>query len=74
MEDITYTLVSINMHEGNEMIPSRYFCDILGFRTGTWWRFYDDNITQFRLMPENVYSVSPYTTSWKKGGNCDEIL
>ena len=43
-----------------------YLGEILEFYTGIWWWCDDDNITQFRGIPENIYSVAPYPTKGKK--------
>ena len=34
MENVTYTLVFVNDHDGNSMSPGHYLCDILDFNTG----------------------------------------
>ena len=72
MENVTYTLVFVNDHDGNSMSPGHYLCDILYFNTGIQWRCNNDIITQLREITENVYIVAPYTTAGNKVKKCDE--
>ena len=37
-EDIVYILVVINIHKGNNTDSGNYYCEILDFKTVTWWR------------------------------------
>ena len=79
MEDVTYTLFYVYMLEGNSMSTGHYYCDILEFNTGIWWRCDDDNITQLRVISECFYSVAPYPTSGKYNKtnvmkSCDKIF
>ena len=55
-EDIIYTLISSNMHEGNTMSSGHDYCEIIYFNTWIWWSCDDDNITQLITLPYNVYS------------------
>ena len=63
MEDVTYSLVYINYHDGTSIRTGHYLCDIFDFNTGILWCCDDDNITQLKGIPDNVYSVAPYPTS-----------
>ena len=65
-KNVIYILVSINTHEGNTMSSGNYYCDILDFNIGILWWYYDDNITNFRGISENVYSEATYPTPGKK--------
>ena len=56
-EDFQYTLVSVNMYGSNLMRSGHYYCDILDFNTGIWWRFDDDTTNKLAGLPDNVYSV-----------------
>ena len=47
-DEVVYILVSINIHEGKDMDSINYYCDILDYNTGTWWRCDDKRIIDFR--------------------------
>ena len=40
------------MHDGNKMICRHYYCDVLDFSTGIWWRFDDETVTEFTGLQE----------------------
>ena len=72
MEDVTYTLVSINMYEVNPTSTGHYYCDILEINIEIWWLYDDYEITRFRIISGNFYSAAPYLTEGKKKNNYDE--
>ena len=72
MVDVTYSLFSINYHGGYSNNTGHYYCKILDFNNGIWWRCGDDIITQLRVIIDNIYSLAPIATSGKKSKNCDE--
>ena len=54
-DEVVYIIVSIKIHVGQDMDSGQYYCGVLDYNTGTWWRFVDYKITNFRGYPENVY-------------------
>ena len=51
---ISYTLVSLIMHDGYYLYCGHYVSDIFDTRTRIWWHCDDENITQFSDLPEGV--------------------
>ena len=54
--EVFYILVSIKIHIGNDMDKGHYVCDVLDYKTGTWWNCDDETITQYPRYPINVYN------------------
>ena len=46
------------MHDGYSTRSGNYYCDILYFNTGIWWRYDDNTITKLTFLPDNVYTDS----------------
>ena len=38
------------------MEQGHYICDILDYKTGTWWNCDDKTITEYPVYPINVYN------------------
>ena len=45
MEDVTYSIAFVTCHGATSNNTGHYFCEILDFNTGIWWRCDDDTIT-----------------------------
>ena len=57
------------------MRSGHYYCDILDFNTGIWWRFDDDTTNKLAGLPDNVYSVQWLTKPENKNErrtSCDD--
>ena len=60
-------LISIKLHNGNDMDQGYYVFDVLDYNTGTWWNCDDEIITQYPRYPSNVYHY--LSIDKKKGKN-----
>ena len=45
-DKISYTLVSLIIHDGDSLDFGHYVSDVFDANTGIWWHCDDDNITQ----------------------------
>ena len=55
-EKISYTLVSIIMHDGDSLDCVHYFRDVFDAKTGIWWNCDDANITEISNFLEGFYA------------------
>ena len=65
-EEVVYILVSININEVNKMDSDHYYCYVLYYNTGIWWRCDDDNILELSGYTDNVYYESSHEDIDKK--------
>ena len=54
--EVFYIPVSIKLHIGNDRDKGHHVCDVLDYKTGTWWNYDDEKITQYPGYPMNVYN------------------
>ena len=52
--EVLYIPVFIKIHISNDMDKGNYFCDVLGYNTGTWWNFDDDKKSISRISNECI--------------------
>ena len=73
-DEVVYILVSIKNNLGKFMGSGHCYCDILDYNTGTWWICDDDNISEFRGYPCNVYDeLSHKNVQHQGGGNIIKV-
>ena len=55
-QKISYTIVSLIMHDGKSLYFGHYVSDFLNDNTEMWWHCDDDEITELCDFPEGVYT------------------
>ena len=53
-DKISYTIVSLIIHDGNSLDCWNYVSDVFNTNTGIWWHRDDDNITKISDLSEGV--------------------
>ena len=66
-EKVVYILVSIKIYQGKYRYSGHYYCDLLGYSTGTWCRYDYDSISEFSGYPDSVYGDLSHADIHKKG-------
>ena len=59
-ENISYTLVSLIMHDGTSLYCGHYISDIFNTNTGIWWHCDSDEITEISDFPEGIYTIESH--------------
>ena len=67
-------LVSVLTHDKNKMGSGHYYFDVLDFNTGILWHYNDETGTEWTVLPDNVYCVSPLINKTKKRGKFWQYL
>ena len=55
-ENISYTLVSLIMHDVSSLDFEHYISDVFYVNTGIWWHYYNDKTIQISDFPEVIYT------------------
>ena len=66
--ELVYILISINIRLGKDRDSGQYYCDVLDYNKGTWWRCDDDKISKFIGYPDNVYDEFLHENGEKNRG------
>ena len=68
---VIYVIFSIKFHIGNYMDQGHYVCDVLDYKTVTWWNCDDEIVTEYPGYTMNVYNELSSDKKQKKGKRHD---